>query len=95
MAQKRQLGSKNSQAAKLIEASMGGSAAEDVDAAKAARDADEKRFQRMLQNMEEKGSTGISDNVLAGLIGMQSDDINRVCSFNNVMLILTNILDGR
>lgn len=72
---------KNSQAAKLIEASMGGSStSEEVDAAKEAREADERRFKRMLQNMEASSSSGsgVSDNVLAGLIGMESDDINRM-----------------
>lgn len=57
---------------------MGGSTEEDIDAAKASRDADEQRFQKMLQNMEGSGTGGVSDNVLAGLIGMESDDINRV-----------------
>lgn len=75
---KRQLNTKNSQAAKLIEASMGGASTDDVDAATKAREDDERRFQKMLQNMESSEAGSVSNNVLAGLIGMQSDDINRV-----------------
>merc|ERR1712000_530451 len=65
----------NQQAAKMLSAAMG---AEEESAAKEAREADEKRFQQMLKNMESTSDQGVSNSVLSGLIGMQSADISRM-----------------